>query len=394
MGISRLLAGSITALLFALSSSAVHAQGKTGTVKLGINEQLSGTFVAVGLPPAAAVRMAVKEINEKGFVVGDTTYRFQLSEVDNRSQTPAAVAGMTKLVEDDKVKAVFGPTIGAFAVQTIEITNAAKVIHFSPATPWQSLGHLSGNGKPYLFGTQNALSLTSAFDLRGLTSLGVKKVAFLSFDDDTTRGNLPGFLAAAKNAGVNVVTVLAPQTTVDWSSFVTRAKSENVDGIYFLYPAAQAASVLRAVLELNVPIKAFGGRALEPTVAVNAAGGKPLPFTFFSTLPTPSFDYPANARTKAFADHFKAFDPAAIGPNSGFAFWAYDYVYMLAEAMKQAGTVEDTTKIAATLSSMTYDGVAGKICFGKDMRTASLDGGQVFVRAGKIEAVAIPSSCK
>ena len=38
MGISRLLAGGITALLFGLSSSAVIAQGKTGIVKLGINE--------------------------------------------------------------------------------------------------------------------------------------------------------------------------------------------------------------------------------------------------------------------------------------------------------------------------------------------------------------------
>ena len=384
----------LTALLLAASSTAAFAQGKSGVVKLGLNEQLSGAFVSVGVPPAAAVRMAVKEINEKGFVVGDTTYKFQLTEVDNQSQTASAVAGMTKLVEDDKVKVVFGPTIGAFAVQTVEITNAAKVIHFSPATPWQSLGHLSGNGKPYLFGTQNALSLTSAFDLRGLTSLGVKKVAFLSFDDDTTKGNLPGFLAAAKDAGVAVVTILAPQNTSDWSSYVTRAKGENVDGIYFLYPSAQAANVLRAVIELNVPLKAFGGRALEPTVAIKAGAGKPLPFTFFSTLPTPSFDYPANARTKAFAERFKAFDASAIGPNSGFAFWAYDYVYMLVEAMKRSGTVDDTTKIAATLSSMTYDGVAGKLCFGKDMRTAALDGGQVFVRAGKIEAVAIPSSCK
>lgn len=394
MKVNRILL-SVAAVAMALPISGAMAQGKTGTVKIGINEQLSGAFVSVGVPPAAGVKLAVKEINDKGgFAVGGTTYRFQVIEVDNQSQTAPAVAGMTKLVEDDKVTVVFGPTIGSLAAQAQEVSVGAKVIHFSAATPWQTQGWLSGAAKPLLFGTQNAISLTSIMDLKGLTQLGVKKVAFMSLDDEVTKGNLPGFLAAAKAAGVTVVTVLAPPKTADWSSFVTRAKGENVDGIYFLYPAASAPDVIRSVLDLKVPLKAFGGRAIEPTVAIKAGAGKALPFVFFSTLPTPSFEYPANSRTKAFAERIKAFDPNVAGPNAGFAFWTYDYVYMLVEAMKKAGTVGDNLKIAQALSSMTYNGVAGKICFGKEIRTASLDGGQVFVRDGKIEAKAIPSSCK
>src|SRR4051812_41415670 len=101
----------------ALAVPAAQAQGKTGVVRIGINDSLSGALVAFGTPPVAALRLAIKDINEKGFVVGDTTYRFQAVEVDNRSEGAAAVAGMTRLVEDEKVRFVFGPTVSALANQ-------------------------------------------------------------------------------------------------------------------------------------------------------------------------------------------------------------------------------------------------------------------------------------
>src|ERR1700716_2633748 len=110
MNLRRIVLNGVAAAALALSASGAIAQGRTGTVKIGINEELSGAFVSVGVPPAAGVKMAIKEINDKGgFVVGGTTYRFQVIEVDNQSQTASAVAGMTKLVEDDKVQVVFGP---------------------------------------------------------------------------------------------------------------------------------------------------------------------------------------------------------------------------------------------------------------------------------------------
>ena len=124
---------------FALPATWVQAQGNTGTVKLGVNESLSGALVSFGRPPAIAIRLAVREINEKGFRVGDTTYKFELIEVDNRSEGAAAIAGMTKLIEDDKVKYIFGPTVSAIANQAQEMSVPAKVLQISAAGSWQSL---------------------------------------------------------------------------------------------------------------------------------------------------------------------------------------------------------------------------------------------------------------
>jgi branched-chain amino acid transport system substrate-binding protein len=380
----------------ALPVAMAMAQGRTGTVKIGINEMLSGAFVTVGVPAAAGVRMAAKEINEKGFVVGGTTYRLQLIEVDNKSATADAVAGMTKLVEDDKVKFVFGPTVGALASQTQEVGSPAKVLQFSAATTWQGAGLLAPGAKTTtLMGTQMAINSISAIDAEGMKQFGVKKVAWISPDDETTKANQGPFIEAMKAAGIAVVPILHPPKSTDYSSYVSRAKGEDVDAIYFLYPQANAADILRAIVELKVPIKVFGSRAVDPNVAAKTAIGKPLPFPFFTTLNTPSIDYPGTPKVKAFADRLRAFDPKAMGSTANFTFFSYDFVHMLVEAMQKAGTVEDTEKIAATMTTFTHDGVAGKICYNnKAMRTASLEGGMIIVRDGKIEGKSIPSSCR
>jgi branched-chain amino acid transport system substrate-binding protein len=390
---ARTLLATFICAAFALSSPTVVAQAKTAVIKVGLNETLSGTLAANGIPPATAVKLAVHEINEKGIRVGNTTYRIELVEIDNRSEGAATIAGMTKLIEDDKVKFIFGPTVSFLANQAQELTVPAKVIHISAAGSWQSLGYLSDPKKPLLFGTQLPLATIAKIDISAMKQLGAKKIAFLSADDDTTKGNIGPFLAEAKNAGMTVTPILFPLKTTDFSSFVTRAKGDNAEAIYFLYPQASAPDLMRSVAELGAAPKGFGGRNITPAAALSLAVGKPVPFPFFASQGTPSFDYPPNAKVKAYADRMKA-TGANLGANANFSFFTYDYVHMLAAAISKAGTVEDTAKIAEAMAAMTYDGVAGKICFGKQVRTATYDGGLLTVRNGKVDSKAFPSDCK
>lgn len=383
----------ITAFLLSLPLSTVLAQVKTGIVMLGINESLSGNFVGFGTPPAVAIRLAIKEINEKGFVVGDTTYKFQAIEVDNRSETAAAMAGMAKLIEDDKVKYIFGPTVSAIANQSQELSVPAKVLQISAAGSWQNLGYLSDPKKPLLFGTQQPLSAIAKIEVDALKKLGAKKVAYISADDDTTKGNMPSFLAEAKSAGLDVTMLLFPPKTTDFSSFVNRAKAENADATYFLWPQGSAPDLMRAVSELNAGAKGFVARNVSPQAALSLAIGKPVSFPYYSVQGTPSFDYPPNARVKAYTERIKAIG-GELGVAANFSFFTYDFVGMLAAAMSKAGTVDDTAKVAMALTSLTYDGVAGKVCFDKTVRTGVYDGGQILVQAGKVESKAALSACK
>ncbi len=393
MKLRRILLTALASAALTLPFSAAFAQGKSGTVKIGINESLSGAFVNFGNPPAVAIRLAIQEINAKGFRVGDTTYRFDPIVVDNRSESAAAVAGMTKLIEDDKVKIIFGPTVSAIANQAQEMSVPAKVLQISAAGSWQSLGYLSDPRKPLLFGTQQPLSAIAKIEVDALRQLGAKKVAYISADDDTTKGNMPAFLAEAKAAGMTVTIILFPPKTADFSSFVSRAKGENVDATYFLWPQGSAPDLMRAVSELNAGAKGFVARNVSPAAALKLAIGKPVAYPFFSVQGTPSFDYPPNAKVRAYTERMKKLG-GDLGVAANFSFFTYDFVGMLAAAMTAAGTVDDTAKIAQALGAMTYDGVAGKVCFDKLVRTAVYDGGQILVRGGKVESKAAASACK
>ncbi len=377
-----------------IAGSVALAQPKTGTVKFGLNESLSGEFMPVGVPPAAAVRMAVKEINDAGgFKVGDTTYRIQLIESDNKSVPASTVAGITELVEDDGVKFVFGPTQSGLAVQTAEITQPAKVIQISAATLWQSKGMLSDPKLPLLFGTQNPVPAITKFDIAAMQQMHVRKVVMISQDDSTTKSIFPSFPADLKAAGIDLVSILFPTNSTDLTSYVSRAKGENPDMIYFFFPQVRVDEVLRSVIDLNAS-PMFGGRAINPKAAVSTAIGKPIAIPFYTSFSSPSFEFPPNQKVEAFRERLLKFDPAVDGGHATFAFFSYDFVPMLVEAMKKAGTVEDTAAIGKALSELTYDGVIGKICFGKEMRTAYSDGGLIYVTNGKIESKSLPSPCQ
>lgn len=379
----------------ALSAGGASAQTKTGTVKIGLNESLSGAFQPVGVPPAAAVRMAVKEINDKGgFTVAGVNYKLTITESDNQSTPASALAGITKLVEDEKVKFMFGPTQSALAIQTAEVTVPADVIHFSAASLWQSRGLLSDPSRPLLFGTQNSVAYINQFDIAGIKELGAKKVVMITQDDDTSKSIFPRLIPDMKEAGIDLVIILFPTNTADLTPYVIRAKNEKPDLIYYFFPQARTGEVLRTAIDLNAA-PMFGGRAISPKAAMSDAIGKPISIPFFTTFASPSFDYPPNAKVQDFRDRLVAFDKNVAGPVASFAFFSYDFVYMLVEAMKKAGTVDDTAKIGKALDQLTYDGVIGKICFGKDnMRTAVNDGGLIFVKDGKVDSRTIPSPCK
>lgn len=377
----------------ALASGAA-AQEKTGVVKIGLNESLSGPLQPVGVPPAAAVRLAAKEINDAGgFVIGGTRYRLEVIQSDNAGDSAKALAQITKMVEDDGIKFIFGPTQSAMAIQTAEVTAPANVIHISAASLWQSRGLLNDAKKPLLFGTQNPVPMLNDVDIAALKELGVKKIAIVSQDDETTKSHTNSFVPAARAAGIEVELILFPTDTADLTSYVSRAKAANVGLVWFFFPQARVNEVLRATIDLNAA-QNFGGRAINPEAATKTATGKPVSIPFYSSFASPSFEFPPTPKVQAFRDRLLKFDPNVAGGHGTFSFFTYDFVPMLVEAMKKAGSVDDTAKIGKALAELTFEGVIGKICFGKEMRTASSDGGIIFVKDGKVDSRSYPSVCK
>jgi ABC-type branched-subunit amino acid transport system substrate-binding protein len=378
------------------TSSPASSTGATkkAVIKFGVDESLTGPFVAFAIPPADAVKLAVKEINDAGgFTVGDTTYTIELTVLDDRSDGAAAVANVTQLVQDDGIKFIFGPTTSSLANQTADITVANEAIQLSAAGSWQSNGNLKDPNKPLLFGTQVPLDVLAKNQADGIAKLGGDTIGILSQDDDTSKGNVPPVVAALEAQGKKVLDVRFPKETTDFTSFLTQMKANGMDTLFYFFPQARAAEAINLAIQLGAAPMGFSTRNVDPAVAISGATGSPLPLPFHSLQGTPSFQYPPNDGVKKVADAMKALDPNMPLTGANSTFYQYDFVKMLVKAMQKAGTVEDTAAIADALKTVVYDGAAGKVCFAKDQRTAIYDTGQIFVRDGKVESTTTAGAC-
>jgi branched-chain amino acid transport system substrate-binding protein len=95
------------ALALAIPSAAAVAQG---VVKIGDIEAQTGALNTYGWMSSQGVRMAVDEINKAGgFQVAGKSYKLELVSPDTQGNPQQALIQLKKMLEEDKVKFVFGP---------------------------------------------------------------------------------------------------------------------------------------------------------------------------------------------------------------------------------------------------------------------------------------------
>jgi branched-chain amino acid transport system substrate-binding protein len=97
---------------------------EVSTIKIGALEPLTGPFATWGKKHLAGAQLAVKEINEKGGVLGA---KLELVVYDDKNDAKEAVSAFQKMVEVDKVVAVIGPVSSGIGVVLAPEANKAKV---------------------------------------------------------------------------------------------------------------------------------------------------------------------------------------------------------------------------------------------------------------------------
>ena len=87
----------------ALLSVSFATQGLTQTIKIGVNEPLTGPFAASGTYVVNGAKIAADEVNAKGGVLGK---KIELVIEDNKSNPTEAAAVAEKLITTDKVPVI------------------------------------------------------------------------------------------------------------------------------------------------------------------------------------------------------------------------------------------------------------------------------------------------
>lgn len=345
------------ALVVAAWTIAASAQN---VVKIGEIEAQTGSLNTYGWMGSQGMRMAVDEINKAGgFQVAGKTYKLELINPDTQGNPQQALIQLKKMLEEDKIKYVFGPFltnvykgIEGYAKQhdgQFLMMGGATQIHFELGKP--------GNG--YLVRTWNWDAGPSGFGtlmVDYLKKKGVKKVAMLMQNDAFGHVAADIYREAFKTAGIEFQENWFEPGSKDYSAVLSKISAEKPDYLFPGYTDAVLYDIVQQATQLGLTKFWLVRGSLGP-----ALKNKDYIDDYVAYIPK-YFEEAQNTepKVKKFVEAYKAYyktkdfpyDQAPLCSSS-----CYDHVFMLVEAMKRAGTVDDVAKVKRALESFTYEGV-------------------------------------
>jgi branched-chain amino acid transport system substrate-binding protein len=238
------------------------------TVTIGAIFGLSGAVAVYGSSQQQAVQLAVEEINASGYL-GDAS--LEVIYEDSAGSGEQAINAMTKLIEEDGVVAVIGPTLSseAFAADPIAQENETAVMGVSNT----AIG-ITDMGE-YVFRN----SLPEAAVIPGVVAqateaLGLERVGVLyGNDDDFTISGYDVFVEALEE---NEVEILREETfskgDVDFTAQLTNLISDNPDALVVSALAAEATQIITQARDLGFSGPIIGGNGFNSPTVIERTG--------------------------------------------------------------------------------------------------------------------------
>jgi branched-chain amino acid transport system substrate-binding protein len=301
-------------------------------VTLGALFGLSGSTAIYGMPQRQAVELALSEINEAAYLGEGTTLSIIFE--DAASDQQQAITAMTKLVEEDQVTAVLGPTLSseAFAADPVAQDNGTPVMGVS-----NTAAGITDMGD---FVFRNSLPESSVIPgtiATATAELGLTRVGVLyGNDDDFTVSGYNVFVEALAANGVEIV---AEETfakgDVDFSAQLANIVAQNPDAIVVSALAAEAGPIMtqarNAPISYTGPI--IGGNGFNSPALIQQVG-EPAEGLIVGAAWNIASPNPLSAQFTA------AYTEAYGTPPDQFAAQAYTGAWLMATAVRCANSTD------------------------------------------------------
>lgn len=361
-------------------SSQPAASDNEGPIKIGGNFELTGGVAEFGKKGENGTKLAIKEANEAGGVLGR---EIQYIGADNKSEAGESTIATTKLVTEDKVVGIIGPMTTGNTLAAIQVVTDNKVPLVTPTgTNSKITVTEDGNLNEYLFRAcfidpfQGEVAANFAID-----SLNVSSAAIVvDQKGDYSKGLAESFKKTFEAAGKEVVAeeqYVADQDT-DFRAILTNIKQKNPDVVFVPGYYNEVGMIVKQARDLSMEMAFLGGDGWGTGPIVDIAGPDAMNNTFY--VDHVAADDPALAD---FADAYKAeYDQEA----DSFAALGYDAAKLLIAGIEKAGSTDPEAIKDALASIEGFEGVSGNITIDPEthnpQKSASIlefkDGEKVF----------------
>lgn len=336
------------AALIALAIAAPLSSAATqGTILLAYEGPLTGDQSANGYDMLRGTKLAVREINQAGGLLG---MKVLLISGNDKADAATGVT-VAKAIVAKHPSAVIGPFNSSVGVKNLGIYIKGGVF----PVQLTSTDDTSGQGAT----VQPKNSQISPAEVGWMEDNGVQKVSILWDPSTYTKGMADRMYKALNKQGVLVTKIEIDPTATDFSAQVAQALTNNPDTVYVstYYPqGAIIAKELAAQAKQGNDARCFMGLANQDPAFITAAGVAASSRCQFSGSPTPmQFK---NTLAAAYVKNYTALYGKAPGT---WGIYAYDSVRLWANAVMSAGTTDLDAFGPAILNTTNFAGATGPI---------------------------------
>lgn len=179
----------------ALAFSVLAATAASAEIKIGAILSLTGPAASLGIPEKNTLDILPKKIGDQ-----DVTFII----LDDASDPSAAVRAAKKLMDEDKVDIILGPSITPTSLAVVEAVAAGKTAMISAAGSAVIASPVEGN-KEWAFKITPEEPTMAAYVFKQIENDGGKKIAFIGFNDAFGDSFIGAFKKVAEGKGLEVV---------------------------------------------------------------------------------------------------------------------------------------------------------------------------------------------
>jgi len=228
--------------------------------------ELTGTGTTSGTNFDNGIKLAVKEINEAGGILGR---KIDYVSWDTQSN-PGVAKGLADKAVDENAYVVMGPVFSGSILVSMASTKRAEIPNFTGG----EAAAITQQGNPYVFRT----SFTQASAMPKMAAyiqntLKAKVVDVVYTNNDFGKGGRDLITKALEARGIKVGADISTEPgQVDFSSAVIKAKQSSGDALFVYTNEEEAARMLREIRKQGYKKPVLGETVLTSQKVIELAG--------------------------------------------------------------------------------------------------------------------------
>ncbi len=328
---------------------------------IGLDADLSAVAAEGGIAIQRGASIAIDEINQAGGVLGR---KLILESKDHRGNPARGLKNIQRFAKKDNVVAVLGGVHTPVALHELSAIHEHKMIYLGP---WAAGTSVVDNGyQPnYVFRLSVRDEHAGHVLLNHAKKRKLSKVGLLLEQTGWGRSNKKSMEAASGLLGVNII-------GTEWFNWREKSMEKQIGklldagakAILLVSNAPEGAAIVQEMMKVSkeerVPIISHWG--IASGAFVNMAGIENITELDISVLQTYSFLSPSNpdkmqSLLKAYQQKYDSHVTARSIPAPVGVVHAYDLVHILANAIKEAKTIDRVHVRNALENLASHDGV-------------------------------------